>query len=210
MRKTRAFTLLEMTLVLAIVGIVVGAIWVGYAGVLRNSRILQQERQIADLVEIARDYLQHYNEDNSLIYSANGNAKDITNNLITAGAIPASVRTNTGNSFYFLRYGIATVWTLNSTGNPYGTGPMIEVAVTGLNKQACLDVLNIWGGSPSKIKASAMVGIMAATTSADLRAQNLFAAINLPNRALNLGQMTAACPATGNTNLLTLVFRLNP
>lgn len=222
-QETFGFTLIETILVLAIVGIVMGAIWAGYASVSRYVNNTRQEQQISGLLTMARDYLQRFNENNGTYYSQAvvPTVMPITQYFVppiaTPSLLPSSVSDSTANPI-LVENGTATITTFPSAGNPYGTGPLVGINLAGFDQVSCQAVVNDWGGSPDRIQSSGLVAVIPnipVTNSVVISAGNLFAnPVNLtkpPNEnSLNTTAINAATTCSvAAPNTITLLFRLN-
>ncbi len=107
-RQTSAdsgMTILESVLVLAVVGIIIGAIWAGYKTINNDAKMTNGTRQANMLLKATRDYLANQNE-NSMGASTTGlklneelayGAVGATNAI--KGSVPSDIKINgTGNN----------------------------------------------------------------------------------------------------------------
>jgi len=217
-RSPRGFTIIEIVLVLAIIGLVAGAIWVGYSSAVRYSNNEKQDQQIADLLQMARNNFQQFNENNTTIYSLGTSPattlfNNNTNRFIstpTSTLLPASIP-NSVTAAIPVQYGKVTIWALPSLGNPYGTGPLIMLTLLNFDKPSCLDVLNRWAGSPTRIASSGIVGIVPNQTVSngnDISSGGDILNPSTPKAYLSTSDIQTACNA--GTSPINLIFRLNP
>jgi len=220
--SARGFTLLEIVLVLAIIGLVAGAIWIGYSSAVRSSNNEKQDQQIADLLQMARNNFQQFNETatSSPIYSPGTSPSttffnNSTNRFIgTPTLLPASIPNSATGGFGAaipVQYGKVRIYALPSLGNPYGTGPLIMLTLLNFDKTSCIDVLNRWGGSPARIASSGLVGIVpnqTLTTGNDLSSGGDILNPPTPKPYLSTSDIQTACNA--GTTPINLIFHLNP
>jgi len=205
----RGFTLLETVLVLAIIGLVSGAIWIGYSSAVRYGNNEKQDQQIAGLLQMSRDYLQQFNESNINYYNLASTAKNITSFFINPNLLPSSVQTATNP--IPVQYGTGlTISTFPSTGNPYNTGPLVMLSLAGLDKSSCVDILDRWGGSPTRIASSGIAAIAVTLTpinsKTDIAGNDKLS--GLLAASLQTSDIIPLC--VGSNNTIDLIFRLNP
>lgn len=82
----RGFTLVELAIVLAIIGLVIAGIWTAAASVARRNRESKASQYLLEIVQNVRN-----------LYAGQSSATGLTlANAITAGAIPADMRSGTG------------------------------------------------------------------------------------------------------------------
>ena len=209
LRARSGFTLVETLLVLIIIALVIGAIWTGYGATVRYSNNVQQEKQIGDLLQMTRDYLQRYNENDPIAYDqAVGQTKYITADLIAANLLPSSVGITSGaiigvaGNVIMTQYGLATINTSTSATNPYGTGPLFGINLYNFGRANCIDTVNAWAGSPDRVSKSGLVSVTNAASQA-------IATNNLLDNVVTSKAITTFCDPT-NSSLIRFYFRLNP
>jgi prepilin-type N-terminal cleavage/methylation domain-containing protein len=204
------FTLIETVLVLVVVGLIMGAIWAGYATAMRMKHQSISEQQIADVLQVSRNYMLQANENTSCTTNYYGNpcgTNDITAALITNNLLPASITGTQTNNTLLTEYGTLNVIANTSAENPYGSGPFIELAIAGVQQTNCSDLASAWGGSPDRVASSGMIGIAINQTGTALSTTtNLLNGAT--NGAITSSAIVAGCNAASNN--IDLFFRLNP
>ncbi|HCM83319.1 MAG TPA: hypothetical protein DIS76_01975 [Rhodospirillaceae bacterium] len=207
------FSMIETIAVLVVAGLVIGGIWMAYSSVHRKSQSSLQEKQISDILMMARDYLQQHNETATpTIYNINGTPRDITIEFLDPdkNLLPGSVRPGTTANTIDTEFAIVRIWSVASAGNPYGTGPLIRIMQSGVAQKDCLDIINTWAGSPDRIQSSGMVGSFvneSSNNSVDIDANNMFNDIVPPDISVTPTQIEAKCNAPSNS--IVFLFRLN-
>ena len=234
---TSGFTLLETLLVLGIVGLIAGGIWMGYSSANRIAKNVHEEQQIAAELDMARGYLIQFNENctqtsltacplgttaSTAPYRAGDTRTVITDQFVNKSLVPGNVQTvknnissqysynlpDDGNSNAFLtEYGVNGIATLPSSGNPYGSGPMIAMGFYGFSMQACIDTVNTWAGSPDRIQKSGLLAVFKTGGWTNGSA--------IPGLNVLTGTMTSLATNDVQTvcnggNVLIFIFRLNP
>jgi prepilin-type N-terminal cleavage/methylation domain-containing protein len=206
------FTLIETIAVLCVMGLVLGALWVLYGNVTRNTERALLDQQMTQLLQASRDFVGQYNENYSAsspdappVYDfSSANRLNITRQLVEANAVPSGFKPDTSSLMQlFAPRGVRlSVWSFRSPANPYDSGPMIGMFLSNLDAAACSDVLSGWAGSPDRVKSAGLIAVAAnpPTGSAenDPNALNLFNGIASGERAINSNQISTACTPSGN------------
>lgn len=206
----RGFSLLETIAVLVVAGTIIGGIWLTYSSVTQQSRLAQMDNQMAKLVDAAKSYLFQYNELDSRGYNQNpaSGILNLTPALVNGDMLPDGVRpAPSSDEFVLLEFGNATVYSLRSASNYYGSGPMVSLAVRALTRKVCMAVLGNWAGSPERIQSSGMISVTNNPAPVHVHTDNRFENLAPGERALSTQLISDNCP--GNNNTLIFWFRLN-
>lgn len=221
LRPSSGFTLIETISVLMVTGIIVGGIWLGYATANAARKSTLGEQQIADLLQVTRNYLLTANPnkcqttDYGTGCPAAGN--DITLQLIQRNLLPESVakQKTSGTDYISTIYGKASIRAYHSSVNFYNSGPFLGMVFADpIDRKTCTDFVNTWAGSPDKVIRSGLIGIRFNPNNARITNvnsngaggpdQNLIAAAT--GGSLNSKTIQNNC----NNPRVSLFFRQNP
>lgn len=212
----RGFSLVETVAVLVVMGVIIGGLWLTYASVNHRRQMTQYEQIISKLLQATRDYVSQYNEyeqPNNKAYNVPANTvRNITDDMINKNLMPPGVVAGSAsNTFEMENNIVGNIVTAPSPANPYNSGPLVGVRLTGISQANCRDMLNVWGGSPGRIRDSGLVIIVMQTSvfgGANLFANNLFETLPANSTSLQPSDIDTACNLAQN-NVITYFFRLN-
>lgn len=214
-RSPLGFSLVETVAVLVVMGVIIGALWLAYASVNHRRQMTMYEQVVAKLAQATRDYVSQYNENQrpNPVYNFPGNSvRNITDDMFNKNLMPPGVVAGTSSNTFEIEGGIiGNVVTAPSATNPYNSGPLVGVRLTRLSQSNCRDMLNVWGGSPGRIRDSGLVIIVVQASvfgGADLHANNLFETLPTDATSLQPNDIDTACDQAQN-NIITYFFRLN-
>ena len=137
--KVRGFTLTELTIVLGVAGLIIGAIWSATATVMNHKRAYLATQQIGTVVQNIREYYMNAQG----IPGCGVEGFDFTSTLDSNGLFPNEMRTKSGGSV-FINSPYATVagGSFRVRGSSCsGTASRFQVVLTNLSQAACQRLL---------------------------------------------------------------------
>jgi prepilin-type N-terminal cleavage/methylation domain-containing protein len=133
--KQRGFTLVEMTIVLGIIGIVVAAIWIAAGPVFLNNQVNQATQEMQTVVENMLPLYQGRAWPPAVV----AGCPDITGNAISAGAIPSS--NVTGACTASQVWGGAGTFTISANAAGAPAGNTFRISFANVPLQGCIALL---------------------------------------------------------------------
>lgn len=187
LQNVRGITLTELTIVMMIIGVIMGAIWVAAAAVYRNNRIATTQKQIMVIVQKARS-LHGLTQGTMLDMAIQGTAGAVT--MAQAGAIPIEMMDDPSNPG-----AVKHAWdddvTFGALNNGVN-GDSFRIGLVDIPQNVCGELLVRMTGVDRD------PGILQAGTSTQMYGTSDF--------PLSIIEATTACP--GDTETILLDFQL--
>jgi len=152
-KNARGLTLLEVVIVLAITGLVIGAIWLVVADTMLHNQINQTERAITTTATRIRDFYRD-RPINATTDPLN-NTKAIAANLIS----PDLVVNSTTLQYKIGQGGPVNVATNNCTGSFTNPTYGFEIELDFVPANACTQLATALAGTSSKIQSNGIIGL---------------------------------------------------
>ncbi len=175
----RGFNLIEIAIVLAVIGLVIGGIYVAASAVTENNRKQNTQKQLLQIVQNVR-----------AVFSTQAQitaAQVAYANVKAMSLFPGDLQ-DTGTGFVN-SYGGAV-----SLGAP--TTQTFSVIMNGLSQTACIDILTKGFGSTANTQQIGLVSAAAGGTAPNVA------------DGIDITEATTTCNVTTNANNVTFVFNL--
>ena len=177
----RGFNLIEIAIVLAVIGLVIGGIYVAASAVTENNRKQNTQKQLLQIVQNTR-----------AIFATQTTFVAPTYAQIKAMNIFPGDLQDSGSTF-LNSYGGATDLTAGSTNQQF------QVRMAGLSQGACIDLLTKGFGGTQNVNQIGLVD--AGTAAAMIGASGV-------SDGISVGEATTACSNPSNANTAQFVFNL--